>query len=218
MFRRGKPTRNRSSIRAVLSLAAGPIVACGVLAGSAVGVTAGPALAAAQAPAAVRAPTALNAPAVAAVAPKITICLKSSSSFCVDVKDSKDVSGQPVWLYKSANANDDHFYEVAVPCGATGDCLPGCDMIDCIAFEDVQNTKLCLAATADQKMELIACDLGPGQGGTARAAWHMNGNYVHNIFWAIQYLTAFGPLASGNTLYVDNKGGVSGEWQQWTGP
>jgi hypothetical protein len=150
--------------------------------------------------------------------PKTTICLKNSKSWCVDVKDSKDVSGQPAWLYSSSGAKDDHWIEVPVPCNGTGGCLPNCDIGVCVAFEDAQNTSLCLAATASQGIGLLGCGLA--NGGTARAAWFVDGNgtELKNDFWASGgYLTVFGPLANRNALGVTVLGIASGAWQKWTG-
>lgn len=159
--------------------------------------------------------------APASAATQITICLKNSKSFCADVKNSNDVSGQPVWLYSSSGANDYHWVEVPIPCGTSGDCIAGCDSVPCFAFEDAQKPSLCLAASASQGMELINCGLGPGLEGTPRAAWIKDGtdkSELKNAFWVSGgFLTTFGPLANKNPLDVTVQGGASGEWQKWTG-
>ena len=92
-------SRKPRSMRTVLTLVLAPLLACGVLTATLV---AGPA-------------------SPASAASKITICLKNSTSFCVDVKDSNDVAGQPVWLYSASGAKDYHWLEVPIPC-----TLPGC--------------------------------------------------------------------------------------------
>jgi hypothetical protein len=183
-------------MRALLTLVLAPVLICGVLTASLVAGPASPAMA----------------------LPKITICLKNSTSFCADVKDSKDVSGQPVWLYSASGSKDDHWLEAPVGCLGPMGCDAGCNMAGgCVAFEDAQNPSLCLAASASRGMELISCQ--PGQGGTPRADWLFSDtNQLRNIFWVGQVLTAFGPLAIKNSLHVINPGSGSGEWQKWTGP
>jgi hypothetical protein len=159
--------------------------------------------------------------APASAATQITLCLKNSKSFCADVKDSNDVSGQPVWLHSTSGANDYHWVKVPIPCGGKGDCILGCDAVQCYAFEDAQKPSLCLAASGSQGIELINCGLGTGLNGTPRAAWAKagtDGSELKNLFWASGgYLTVFGPLANRNPLYVTVIGGASGEWQKWTG-
>lgn len=188
--------RKPRSLRAMLSLVLAPLLACGVLTATLV---AGPA-------------------SPASAASKITICLKNSTSFCVDVKDSNDVAGQPVWLYSASGAKDYHWLEVPIPCADPG-CIPNCVVANaCVAFEDAQNTSLCLAAAPNQGMDLISCGLGINQGGTPRAAWLYQGTNLRNIFFSTDYLTVFGPLANKNPLYVAALNGASGEWQKWIGP
>jgi hypothetical protein len=157
---------------------------------------------------------ALGTASPASAAPEITICLKNSPSFCVDVKDSRDVSGQPVWLYSRSSANDYHWFEVPVPCGSMS-CLPGCDNTSCIAFEDVQKPSLCLAASASEGVDLIPCQLPFG--GTARAAWiNSPATKIRNYFWIGANLGVNGPLANKNALFVTPSSGGP-IWNQWTG-
>ena len=111
------------------------LVACGVFAGVSV-VTADP----------------------ASADPVVTICLTNAPSFCADVKNSVNTSGQPIWLYRPQDgAKDYHWIEVSVPCGDTV-CL--CPVSNCVEFEDAQNINLCLAASpTGSSVELIGCEL-----------------------------------------------------------
>jgi len=187
--------RKPRSMRALLTLVLAPVLTCGVLTASLV---AGPA-------------------SPASALPKITICLTNSPSFCVDVKDSRDVNGQPVWLYSASGAKDDHWLEAQVTCLGPAGCDPKCVITSCIAFEDAQNPSLCLAASASQGIELIPCH--PGEGGTPRANWtYDDTTLLRNIFWTNTALTVFGPLANKNPLYAAAINGPSGEWKKWTGP
>jgi hypothetical protein len=148
----------------------------------------------------------------ASAAPVVTICLKNSPSFCADVKNSRDVSGQPVWLYRRSAATDFHWYEVVPPCAFS--CQPGCSFTACVEFEDVQNPSLCLAASASEWGDLIACHFE--EGGTGRAVWIPNGNKLRNNFWTAANLSVRGPLKNGRLTFVTTVTG-SGIWQAWTG-
>lgn len=148
----------------------------------------------------------------ASAAPNITICLKNARQFCVAVKDSRNVSGQPLWLHSTRGGRDYHWYEVPVPCATA--CQPGCNFASCIAFEDVQKPSLCLAATARQGTALRACQLGIG--GTPLATWIQNGTHLRNIFWGEDLSTA-SPLRNGGPIALARTG-TPRTWQQWTGP
>jgi hypothetical protein len=151
-------------------------------------------------------------------APVVTVCLTNSPSFCADVKDSNNVSGQPVWLYRPIDgAKDYHWYEVPTPCNDNF-CL--CPVSNCLEFEDVQNPNLCMALSSNlYGVSLINCHLADGTGGTARAAWIQIGNNLENYFLLTSHdLSVNGPLYSGRYLYVAphvNPGG--NVWQQWSG-
>jgi hypothetical protein len=196
---RGYPVvlkRKSRSMRALLTLVLAPALIGGVLTASLVAGPASPAMAAS----------------------KVTICLKSSTSFCADVKDSKDVSGQPVWLYSASGSKDDHWLEVPVGCLVSGTCDPKCQITECVEFEDAQNTSLCLAASASNGIELISCQK-PINGGTPRADWlYDSSSVLRNSFNPGSGLTAFSPLAIENSLFNAAIGQASGEWQKWTGP
>lgn len=145
----------------------------------------------------------LVGPTPASAATQITICLTSSSSFCADVKDSDDVSGQPIWLYSKASAHDFHWikYTQTACVGAVTSCL---------GFKDAQKTSLCLGTSPSQHAVLVSC-------GTDRSQWIANGHHLRSLFWA-EDLTTLGPLASGNMIAVaPTVGPGTNEWQQWSG-
>jgi hypothetical protein len=159
---------------------------------------------------------------------EITICLANSRSYCADVEDSVNKSGQPIWLWQpSAGAHDYEWVEYNVPCNDEV-CL--CGDSDCVEFEDEQSPGLCLgvAADGDYNLELIGCELGSGglEGGTARAAWYEipgpNGNYLVSDWLGTAsggYMAVYGPLSNGNLLYADYYSAPGGAaWEQWTGP
>jgi hypothetical protein len=189
--------RKSRSMRALLTLVLAPAIIGGVLTA---GLVAGPA-----------------SPAMAST--KVTICLKSSKSFCADVKDSKDVSGQPVWLYSASGSKDDHWIEVPPGCLVNNTCDPRCQITECVAFEDAQNTSLCLAASPSNGIELMSCG-NLSNGGILRALWlYDSSSEMRNVFTgSLGGLTAFSPLAAGNSLFNAAIGQASGEWQKWTGP
>jgi hypothetical protein len=80
-----------------------------------------------------------SAPAPASARATVTIHLTNSTSFCADVKNSVDVAGQPIWLFKCASANDYHWVQQSVPTCGVGTCW---------SFKDAQNTSLCLGEAA----------------------------------------------------------------------
>lgn len=154
----------------------------------------------------------------ASAAPVVTVCLTNAPGYCADVKDSKNVSGQPVWLYRASDgAKDYHWIEVVPPCSDL-DCL--CPMTNCIMFEDAQNPGLCMGLSSNlYGVSLMNCHLADGTGGTARAAWVQLGNNLENFFLATQHdLSVNGPLYSGRYLYVAPHVSPGGNvWQQWSG-
>lgn len=157
--------------------------------------------------------------APASAAPEITICLTYSSSYCADVKDSTNKSGEPIWLYQaSAGAHDYHWYEVPVPCN---DLTCVCNQ-SCVAFEDAQDTNLCLGlSSTSYEMTLIGCELTGVNGGTARAAWIKDGNYLVNSFLGAAnggYLAVNSPLSNGSLLYAQYYSAPGGSvWERWSG-
>jgi hypothetical protein len=146
--------------------------------------------------------------------PEITICLKNATSYCADIEGAHNASGATVYLYNKSFSRDYHWYEVPVPCTSFL-CQPGCGNASCFAFEDAQDTSLCLAAGVPEtgSAELISCDIGLG--GTPRATWIQDGNEIRNLFYA-PGLLATGEPQSGQRLYVQNLS--QGLWQAWTGP
>lgn len=183
--------------RAVIPLVASLLVVGGVFVGVSVA-TAGP----------------------ASALPEIKICLTNSSSFCADVKDSVNKSGEPIWLYQPSNgAHDYQWLEASVPCNDLT-CL--CDQ-GCVEFEDAQNPNLCLGlSSTSYYMELIGCELTGVNGGTARAAWIRDGHYLVNRFLGAAnggYLAVPGPLYNGDLLGAAYYSGPGGPlWEQWSGP
>jgi hypothetical protein len=152
--------------------------------------------------------------------PEITICLTNSSSYCADVKDGVNNSGQPIWLYQPrAGASDYKWFEAQVPCTSSY-CL--CDGVGCVEFEDAQNTNLCLGVSSNLTgISLIGCELT--QGGTARAAWisSVNSHYLVNLFLGAPsgYLAVNAPLFNGRYLYPSGYVAPGGSvWEQWSGP
>lgn len=153
--------------------------------------------------------------AVPAVPPqRVKLCLANASSFCADVKNSVNQSGTPIWLYRpSTGAKDYLWYYERPTCGVA--CIPECSVTVCVAFVDVQNTNLCLAASQSQGTELIACHLL--EGGTARALWKPIGNHFRNVFWVAEDLSVSGPLQDKRYLYVAHSVPSGGNvWQAWS--
>jgi hypothetical protein len=155
----------------------------------------------------------------ASASPEIKICLTNLSSYCADVKDSDNVSGQPIWLYQlSAGAKDYYWYEVPVPC-TDSYCL--CDGVGCIEFEDAQNPNLCLGVSSNLAgISLIGCELT--EGGTGRAAWisSVNSHYLVNYFKGAPsgYLAVNSP-STGRYLFPSEYVAPGGSvYEQWTGP
>jgi hypothetical protein len=181
--------------RALIPLAASLLVAAATLAGVGV-VTAG----------------------TASAAPEITICLTYSSSYCADVKDSTNKSGEPIWLYQeSAGAHDYHWYEEQLPCG-DGSCT--CQGNACYEFVDAQNQSLCLGLAPNlESIELIGCELT--EGGTGRAAWLYSGDYLVNYALGEAnggYLAA-NSASNGSLLYAEYYSAPGGSvWERWSGP
>jgi hypothetical protein len=158
--------------------------------------------------------TAQPASAAPAVPPqRITLCLANAPEFCADVKNSVNQSGTPIWLYRARTGAKDYLWYYERPtCGVA--CIPECALTVCVAFVDVQNTNLCLAAAATQGTELIACHLL--EGGTARALWKPIGNHFRNVFWVGLDLTVSGPLQDKRYLYVAHSVAPgTNAWQAW---
>jgi hypothetical protein len=181
--------------RALIPLAVSLLVAVTTLAGVGV-VTAGP----------------------ASAAPEIKICLTYSSSYCADVKDSTNKSGEPIWLYqKSAGAHDYEWLEEPVPCG-DATCI--CEGDACVEFVDAQDQSLCLGVSSSlNSIELIGCNLT--EGGTARAAWIYSSDYLVNFFLGSAsggYLAA-NSASNGSLLYPEYYSAPGGSvWERWSGP
>jgi hypothetical protein len=169
------------SLRTFTSLLTSLVLATGVL-------TAGLLLATASS-----ASAAPKAPAV-----QVTLCLTNSSSYCADVKDSDNVSGQPIWLYQSGN--DDHWIMIS---GVT--CTAGSN---CFKFEDAQNTSLCLSTTVGRAIELGTCG--------DRGSWYSEGgNLLGNGAYAASYTLMVQSPANKNLLTA-LPANTSGYWQQWS--
>ena len=145
---------------------------------------------------------------------RVTLCLANAPQFCADVKNSVNQSGTPIWLYRPGTGAKDYKWYLQRPtCGVA--CIPECAVTICYAFVDVQNTDLCLAASANRGTELISCHLL--EGGTARALWKPIGNHFRNVFWVGQDLSVNGPLQDKRYLYVSpSVASGTNVWQAWT--
>jgi hypothetical protein len=142
----------------------------------------------------------LVAPTAANAATTVTICLTSATSYCADVKDSDDVSGQPVWLYKSSQANDYHWVMV------TGvSCIAGSN---CYNFEDAQKTSLCLSVTSGRSVVLGTCNGGAG-------SWYSEGgNLLGNGAYGASY-TLMVANDTNSSLLDGLPAHTSGYWERW---
>jgi hypothetical protein len=143
---------------------------------------------------------AIAAPSAASARTTVTICLTSATSYCADVKDSRDVSGQPVWLYNSSQANDYHWIFV------TGvNCVAG---TNCYNFKDAQNTSLCLSTTSGRSIVLGTCNGG-------RGSWYSEGNnLLGNGAYGASYTLMVSNDASG-VLLTALPAHTSGYWERW---
>jgi hypothetical protein len=141
----------------------------------------------------------LVTPSAASAATQITICLTYASSYCADVKDGYNVSGQPIWLY--ANGRDDHWYLIT---GVT--CIAGSN---CYEFEDAQRPSLCLSATThNRNIVLGACNGGLG-------SWYPEGGgYLGNGAYGANYTLMVRSDVDG-TLLQALPAGTTGYWKRW---
>lgn len=144
-----------------------------------------------------------SASAQPAAVTKVTICLTNSSSFCADVKNDSNTSGQTVWLYSSSKAKSYHWERYAVQCPLQ---LPG--SLNCLAFQDDQTTNLCMGDNGAKNIVLMSCS-------AAEAAWVLNANnHLRNASWGPQGDLTVASNKSTEPLYSTYPG--SG-WQQWNG-
>ena len=135
---------------------------------------------------------------------RITICLTNARSYCADVKDSSNRSGQPVWLYSSSSARDYHWYEIPATCPGA---VPGSNA--CIAFSDVQNTGLCMGDNGAKNVVLIRCS-------AEEAAWVFNANnHLRNATWGPQGDLAVTANANKRLLFTTYPGAA--RWERWSG-
>jgi hypothetical protein len=142
---------------------------------------------------------ALATPPAASAATEITICLTYASSYCADVKDSDNVSGQPIWLYK--NGGDYHWDLV------TGiSCVAGSN---CYNFEDAQHPSLCLTSTVGRSIVLGACNGGRGSWYPEGGNLYGNGGYGANYTLMVKSDTD-------GSLLTALPAHESGYWEQWT--
>jgi len=155
-------------------------------------------------------------PGISPDIPEVTICLRESTGWCVNVDNNDNVSGEPAILWASTGG-DEHWFETTEICpseGSAGVCT--CPDVGCIEFEDAQNTGLCLAANGAGDIVLQGCGL---PWGTDEASWIQYGTHLQNYFWSGQQLMTFGPLRDFDPLYVNStNGSTSNDWFQWTGP
>jgi hypothetical protein len=164
--------------------------------------TAGSSLAA-LAPAASAAPRSATVAAVPGYVKNVTLCLTNSSAFCADVKDSSDVSGQQIWLYNKASANDYHWIEFSQTCpGGT----PG--GASCFGFADAQNSNLCMGMNASKNVILVPCS-------STQSSWALNSdNHLRSAIWGPAGLLTVAKNANKYKLFGAYEGTA---WQKWSG-
>lgn len=138
-------------------------------------------------------------PSAASAGTTVTICLTYASSYCADVKDGQNVSGQPIWLYEASGSRDYHWILI------TGvSCVAG---TGCYNFEDAQDTSLCLSTTVGREIELGTC------GG--RGSWYSEGgNLLGNGAYGASYTLMVRSVSDEVPLTALPKG-ESGYWESW---
>jgi hypothetical protein len=148
-------------------------------------------------------PASASVSPTAALVAKVTVCLKNSSSYCADVKNSHNHIGEFVYLYKSSQARDYHWYRSPVQCPGQP---PG--STNCVTFQDTQSADLCMGEDGRQNIVLMRCSDG-------EAAWILTGHHhLRNISWGPQgNLTVAKPANTQQLLGFYLGYG----WQQWTG-
>jgi hypothetical protein len=132
----------------------------------------------------------------------VTIYLTNASSFCADVKDSDNVSGQPIWLFSCSSAGDKRW----IPVEFSANCIIA---NPCYELQDAQDTSLCMSLDVSSNTIVLGrCNVG-------LAGWYApGGNLLENEFSASSgYLTSDaasnGELLRGKTIHNG--------WQKWSG-
>jgi hypothetical protein len=157
----------------------------------------------ALASAASAAPRSATAKAAPATAKDVTLCLTNSRSYCADVKNDSNVSGQTVWLYKSSQAKDYHWIEYSETCplGTPGG-------MSCVGFADAARSSLCMGMNSSKNVVLMSCN-------AMEAAWALNSaNHLRNATWGPAGLLTVGSNANGQKLFGAYAGTA---WQKWSG-
>jgi hypothetical protein len=155
------------------------------------------------APAASAAPRSAAARTAPAAVKDVTLCLTNSRSYCADVKNDSNVSGQTVWLYKSSQAKDYHWIEYSETCplGTPGG-------MSCVGFADAAHSSLCMGMNASKNVVLMSCS-------AMEAAWALNSNnHLRNATWGPAGLLTVGSNSNGQKLFGAYAGTA---WQKWSG-
>ena len=145
--------------------------------------------------------------------PNVTIYLTNASSYCADVKDSNNVSGTTIWLYKCAQGKSEHWYEIdGVDCGTSGQYI-------CSYFIDVRNTSVCLGMNGSRNVVLQGCGSN-GNGYRTSELWITDTgseNGWRNFDWGSNGDLAVASDKQGDKLYGTNaSAGCGGCWYHWT--
>lgn len=156
---------------------------------------------------------AYSAAAVRPDLPVVTIHLAHAPSYCVDVKNSKNVANATLWLYSCSQSKSDHWYELnGVACGPAGG--------SCDVFLDTKNDSLCLGLNAAKNAVLLGnCHTAAGP--PALGTWVpgvLPPNGLRNENWGPAGELATPTDKSGERLYgADLTGGCGGCWANWSG-
>jgi hypothetical protein len=154
----------------------------------------------------------------AKAATEVKISLSSSPGWCINVENHDNVVNQPVWLWNCSSGEDLEWIEDPNEQG----CIDGGDQNGCFAFEDAQNTSLCLGAPVGQlgDLQLLSC-------GTPRALWYNNvsagsagpGNLESGSYGSSHTVAADGtlkPLQNGSDVVAVGYPPTSGYWWTWS--
>jgi hypothetical protein len=154
----------------------------------------------------------------AKAATEVKISLTSSPTWCANVENHDNVVNQPVWLWKCSGGVDLEWIEDSNEQG----CIDGGDQNGCFAFEDAQDTSLCLGAPVGQyyDLELVAC-------GSTRSLWYNNasagstgpGNLESGAYGDSHTMAADGvttALENGAQIVAAGYPPPSGYWWTWS--
>jgi hypothetical protein len=148
--------------------------------------------------------------------PKVTISLTNAPSYCAAVKNDNNTSGATIWLYKCAQANSYHWYEIdGVECGIGGQNI-------CSVFIDVPTAgahSLCLGMNSARNVVLQGCG-NNGNSATTSEEWIQDTggeNGWRNFTWGPNGDLAVAAATNTDKLDgVDATAGCGGCWYRWT--